>query len=92
MRSKSTEKVVSTKFSSKLILQRNGWQTSKRSKSKEKKNSQSAIKQKKKLIAKDELVRIESSLKKEQIDNKSWQDNFVSIAAIKAASFNTLSH
>ena len=48
MKSKLIEKVVSAKFSSKSILQRNDRQTSRRSKSKKKESSRLAIKPKKK--------------------------------------------
>ena len=48
-------------------------------------------KQKGNSAAKNELTRIESSLKKKQIASKSWRDDFISIATIEAVLFNTLS-
>ena len=71
MKSKLVEKAVSANFLSKAILRRNSQQTSRKSELKKKKSPRSMMKQKKKSIAKDELVEIESSLKKKRIASKS---------------------
>ena len=86
MKSKFIEKVISAKFLSKAILRQNNQQTSWKSE-----NSQSTTKRKRNSAAKDELIKIEYLLKKEQIANKSWRNSFINIVTIEATSFNTLS-